>query len=236
MDSGTSIVVGGSYTKQEDISSLSRDISQFPTPGTTECDATCSSGTPLGRFIVLGNNLTLRAPVIGRVPVFNPGNPTDPASDFKAFTTADRFNFAPFNLIQIPLERYGAFVNVSQELGEDIEFNLRALYNHRNSRNQAAPLPLFVGPDAGNGNLLDTISIDVTNPFNPFGQTLGPGTYNFIGRRVVENGPRRYDQQVDTFYVADRLTRAKITEPSRIAALQERLNRAALGAVYPGPA
>src|SRR6185503_9882567 len=161
LDSGTSIVVGGSYTKQEDISSLSRDISQFPTPGATACDATCSSGTPLGRFIVLGNNLTLRAPVIGRVPVFNPGNPTDPASDFKAFTTADRFNFAPFNLIQIPLERYGAFVNVSQELGEDIEFNVRALYNRRNSRNQAAPLPLYVGPDAGNCNMLDTISIDV---------------------------------------------------------------------------
>ena len=25
-------------------------------------------------------------------------------------------------------------------------------------------------------------------------------TYAFIGRRVVENGPRRYDQQVDTYY------------------------------------
>jgi [protein-PII] uridylyltransferase len=34
---------------------------------------------------------------------------------------------------------------------------------------------------------------------------------------------------IDTFYVADRVTRAKITEPSRIADLQERLHRAALG-------
>ena len=86
---------------------------------------------------------------------------------------------------------------------------MRAVYNRRNSSNQAAPLPLFVGPDAGNGNLLDTITIDATNPFNPFGQrrltrrhrTAG-ANYAFIGRRVVENGPRRYDQSVDTYYVA----------------------------------
>jgi [protein-PII] uridylyltransferase len=34
---------------------------------------------------------------------------------------------------------------------------------------------------------------------------------------------------IDTFYVADRTTRGKITDPSRIAALQEHLHRAALG-------
>ncbi|MEN3368635.1 MAG: [protein-PII] uridylyltransferase [Verrucomicrobiota bacterium] len=34
---------------------------------------------------------------------------------------------------------------------------------------------------------------------------------------------------IDTFYVADRATRGKITESSRIAALQQRLQRAALG-------
>jgi len=35
----------------------------------------------------------------------------------------------------------------------------------------------------------------------------------------------------DTFYVADQNTRGKITDTSRIAALQKRLHRAALGAV-----
>ena len=34
---------------------------------------------------------------------------------------------------------------------------------------------------------------------------------------------------IDTFYVADRTTRGKITDPSRIAALQERLRNAAVG-------
>src|SRR4029077_590118 len=32
---------------------------------------------------------------------------------------------------------------------------------------------------------------------------------------------------IDTFYVADRSTRGKVTDPSRITALQERLHRAA---------
>ena len=36
---------------------------------------------------------------------------------------------------------------------------------------------------------------------------------------------------IDTFYVADRTTRGKINDPSRIAAVQERLQRAALGTV-----
>ena len=192
-DGGTSIVVGGNYSRQDEISSNGRAISRFPTPGATACDSTCSSGTPNGRFIVLGNDLTLIAPVVGRSPTL---------ADYRPFAGApDRFNFAPYNFIQIPLERYGGFANITQRLGENVTFSLRALYNRRNSSNQAAPLPLFVGPDAGNGNLLDTIVIDASNPYNPFG-TLGPGTYNFIGRRVVENGPRRYDQRVDTYYGA----------------------------------
>ena len=211
-DGGTALVVGGNYVKQEAVSSGDRDISLFPTPGATACDSSCSSGTPLGRFIVLGQNLTLKAPVAGR-PRFDPADPTGPNSDFKAFTTADRFNFAPFNFIQTPVERYGVFATLSQELGASTKLTVKGIYNRRNSKNQAAPLPLFVGPDAGNGNLLDRISIDATNPFNPFGVTLQSGrnldgssngmatNYAFIGRRVVEGGPRRYNQKVDTYYL-----------------------------------
>jgi iron complex outermembrane recepter protein len=204
-DSGLSLVVGGNYVRQDGISSADRSISQFPTPGTTACDSSCSSGTPRGRFIVLGQDLTLIAPVIGRAPTL---------ADYRPFAGApDRFNFAPFNFIQTPLERKGAFVNVRQEAG-DVAITLKGVWNQRDSKNQAAPLPLFVGPDSGNGNLLDRITIDATNPFNPFG-TLRSGldlltnlpngdvnNYAFIGRRVVEGGPRRYNQRVDTLYAS----------------------------------
>ncbi|HEX8125860.1 MAG TPA: TonB-dependent receptor [Allosphingosinicella sp.] len=197
----TSLVVGGNWVKQDGISSADREISLFPTPGATSCLAGgCSSGTPLGRFITgfgPGPGLTLIAPVIGRAPTL---------ADYRPYAgAADAFNFAPFNFIQTPLERYGVFANARQEFGESAALSVKAVWNRRNSRNQAAPLPLFVGPDAGNGNLLDTITIDATNPFNPFGATLDSSNLSFIGRRVVEGGPRRYNQQVETFYVTGTL-------------------------------
>jgi iron complex outermembrane recepter protein len=212
---GTQIVADITYVKQESVFSGDRKISLFPTPGATACDGSCSSGTPLGRFIVnnplTGDtlNLTLRQPVSGR-PIFDPLNPT--AGSFKPFTVADRFNFQPFNYIQIPSERFGTFFTVTQEVTPDINFRLKAVYNNRRSANQAAPIPLFIGPDAGNGNLLDRISIDATNPFNPFGVTLSsggagqpPANYVFIGRRFVEGGPRQYEQEVNTYYVSSTL-------------------------------
>lgn len=193
-DDRTRIVIGGNYIRQDSVSSNSRDISLFPTPGADSCTAGgCSSGTPLGRFIIGADDLTLVGPVIGRAPTL---------ADFRPWAGgADAFNFAPFNFIQIPLERYGGFASITHELTENINIRLRGVYNRRNSRNRAAPLPLFIGPDAGNGNLLDTIVIDGSNPFNPFG-TLDSSTYALVARRVVEGGPRRYSQSVDTYYVA----------------------------------
>ena len=207
----THIVAGASYVKQEAVRTRDRSTSQFPNPGQTSCaDAIggCSSATLNGRFTVLGMpNLTLKAPVSGR-PRYDPLNPTGPNSDFRAFTNADRFNFAPFNYFLTPSERYGAFISAKQELGSNINFRVKAEYNRRNSQNQAAFLPLFVGPDAGNGNLLDTISIDATNPFNPFGVTLSagkpgeaPANYASIRRRLIEAGQRTYSQHVDTMSV-----------------------------------
>jgi iron complex outermembrane receptor protein len=104
---------------------------------------------PLGRFIVFGNDLTLRGPVIGRNPVYNAGNPTDPASDFKAFTDADRFNFGPFNYLQIPVERYGAFINARQEISDSINFSVRGIWNQRKSKNQLRRCPSDSAPPRG---------------------------------------------------------------------------------------
>ncbi|SFK15955.1 iron complex outermembrane recepter protein [Sphingomonas sp. NFR04] len=197
-DTGTSLVFGASYVKQGGVSTGDRAISQFPNPGQTACTdpiGGCSGTPPNGRFAVLGQTLALRAPVSGR--------PSYPA-DFKPFTNADRYNFAPLNYLLTPSERYGGFVNFKQALTDSINMRVKLLYNHRYSRTQAAYLPLNIGPDAGNGNLLDTISVDVTNPYNPFGVTLSSGAdgsaanYSYIARRMVEAGQRVFTQNVDT--------------------------------------
>lgn len=215
-DDRVSFVAGVNYIKQGSVFAGDRPHYAFPNPGDTACTSSCSSGTPNGRFIVnnpltgASLNLTLKSNPLTR-PRFSAADPTGAGSDFKAFTVADRYNFRPLNYLLTPNERIGAFVNFTGDLGDDVRFSTKILYNRRTSDNQAAPLPLFVGPDAGNGNLLDTISISATNPFNPFGVTLNagnngtPANYAFIGRRFVENGPRHYSQRVDTLYLSSTL-------------------------------
>ena len=202
----TNFVFGGSYVKQGSVRSGTRTISQFPNPGQTSCTQPvggCSSAALNGRFLTsFGNQTISTAP--DSTPTF---------AELRPFTSADRFNFAPFNYILTPSERYGAWLSFKQEVNDNINLRVKASYQHRKSQNQAAFEPLFIGPDAGNGagSLFDTLSIDRTNPFNPFGVTLESGVnangtpngrtanYSFIARRLVEAGQRTFDQNVNTF-------------------------------------
>ena len=200
---GTNLVFGASYVKQDPVRSGNRRISQFPNPGQTSCTdpiGGCSSAAVNGRFLTDFGNQTIS----------NPPDSTPTLAELRPFTAADRFNFAPFNYLLTPNERYGAWLSFRQELTDKINFRVRASYNHRKSQNQAAFLPLFIGPDAGNGagSLFDRLSFDATNPFNPFGVTLsagGPGNppqnYSFVARRLVEAGQRTFNQRVDTLAV-----------------------------------
>ncbi|HEX8937132.1 MAG TPA: TonB-dependent receptor [Sphingomicrobium sp.] len=198
----TQVVVGGNYVKNNGVSSGARAISAFGNaPYSTTCATGGCSSFPLnGRFggAIFGPVLLTLAHPITTQPNF-PG-------DFRPFTNADRFNFAPYNYIEIPLKRYGAFASVDQELGSDTHLRVKAVWNRRESVNQAAPIPLGVGPDVGNGNLLDHVTISASNPFNPFGVDLIPndgspgGNYDQIKRRVIEAGPRHFEQKVTTYY------------------------------------
>jgi iron complex outermembrane receptor protein len=202
----TSIVFGGSYAKQEPVFSRDRSISQFPNPGQTDCSnggGGCSSASANGRFLTFAGSQTISDPP--------DSNPT--FAELRAFTTADRFNFAPFQYLLTPSERYGGWASVKYELADDINLRVKALYNRRNSENKAAFEPLFIGPDAGNGagSLFDTLSFDASNPYNPFGVTLESGlnpdgtangnvpNYTFVARRLIEAGQRTFNQKVDTY-------------------------------------
>ena len=192
-NSRTQIVVGGNYVKADGVFARDRKISAFPGPYQTACDSSCSSFPLTTRFHFVGHGLeTLNVPTTGR--------PNYPA-DFRPFAVTDRFNFAPYNYIEIPLKRYGVFANVVQEFSDTTHLRIKALWNRRESVNQAAPIPLGVGPDVGNGNLLDNVTISASNPFNPFGIDLVPGqNYLQIKRRVIELGPRHFAQRVNTYY------------------------------------
>ena len=195
-DGPLDVVVGGNYVKQNGISAGDRSISRFPAPYSNTCaDGGCSGFLPNGRFagaLFPGGDATLRNPVLT-------GRPTP--GDFRPFVSPDdRFNFGPFNYLQIPLTRLGAFANVKYELSEDVNFSVKGIWNKRKSKNRAAPLPFGVGVAAGITPVLDAIDIDASNPFNPFGVTLDETNLDFILRRFVEGGPRRFNQTVKTAY------------------------------------
>jgi len=211
-DGPTQIVVGGNFVKTNGVLAGDRALSRFPAPYANACNdvVICSSFPLTGRFVVFGNasntiddpttpdinedvqDLTLAHPITG-TPVY-PG-------DFKDFTNFDRFNYAPFNYLEIPNKRIGLFGHLHQELTPSVNFSAKVFWNRRDSKNQAAPLPLGIGPDVGNGNLLDTITVSASNPYNPFGVDLVAGqNYTQIKRRLFEIGDRRYSQRVDTLY------------------------------------
>ena len=212
----THIVVGGTYVKQKAVRSGDRDISQFPNPGQTSCTdpvGGCSSAAVNGRFDTRTNAGPLPGLLFGNFTTHSAPDSTPTLAELVPFTAADRFNFAPFNYILTPSERYGGWISVKQELTPDINLRLKGIYNRRNSQNQAAFEPLFIGPDAGNGagSLFDTLSFAADNPYNPFGVRLESGrnpdgtlngqqqTYSFVARRLVEAGQRTFNQKVDTY-------------------------------------
>lgn len=218
---GGDLVLGVNYQKQDLVSSADRPLSAFPSPYATSCaTGGCSSGAVNGRIDVIDPGLpgfenidvTMGAP--GSPALYDRAacTPTadagfsscalSPTNTLRDFTTADRFNFSPFNYLLTPSERLGAFASWSQDFGDNMNFRLRVAYTDRKSANQAAPLPLFLGQDAGNGTVLDDTVIDATNPFNPFPFTLDASTYSFIGRRMIEAGPRHFEQEVKTWDIA----------------------------------
>ncbi|MCH6573088.1 MAG: TonB-dependent receptor plug domain-containing protein, partial [Proteobacteria bacterium] len=203
------------YFKQSRVNAPTRSLAQFPKPFAGGARHG-SSGTPQGRFFLTDPNTGVfinctTVPGSGTI-IYDPLDPCgvnglNPLQNFDPWDNGDRFNFAQFNLVVTPSERWNIFGQSTRQISPNVNATLMGSFTHRESTNQAAPEPWFIGSEAGNGNLMDTISIDVTNPFNPFGFTIDandPAGY-FIGRRPLEVGPRIFDQSVDTWYLSGRV-------------------------------
>ncbi len=222
-------VFNASYVESKGISSGAWSGSQFPVPGAGLSAG--SSGTPQGRFIFCDPRIVSSGdpnnPAAGScadgdffsmtlnngttTPNYNNGDPQNTPGTYHHFTSADRFNFAPFNLLLTPSKRKSLFASTTYNISDSVSLHAKALYNNRESANQAAPEPIFVGPFTGSGGIADGISVSRLNPYNPFGidlcavasPTCGDGTANFgfLTKRPIELGPRRFTQSVDTWYV-----------------------------------
>ncbi|MCB1578837.1 MAG: TonB-dependent receptor, partial [Xanthomonadales bacterium] len=196
-----------SHYDQHRISSNDWEQSRYPTPGIGGAvnPATWSSATPNGRqvFIPADPNNTYG----GLCPITQLDPNTlrafcnlsgDGLGGFRPWTNAERFNYSPYNLLLTPSRRTSFFGQGTYRITDHVNWSIKGTYTKRQSVNQAAPEPIFLGSEAGTGGLADTISIDASNPYNPF-ETI-PADGAFITRRPIEGGPRIFTQDVDTSY------------------------------------
>ena len=199
----TSASLGVDYTDQQRVSAADHEQTRWPKPGTGVTHG--STFTPQGRIIVADPNTgifvncALNDRVTG-VPDYDPANPCGPADDYHPWSNADRFNYAPYNLALTPSRRLGSFARLEHAVRDNVRLFARLLFNRRESVNQAAPEPVWVGTLAETGSVMDDIVIDSANPYNPFGFDVGPGA--FATRRPIESGPRIFRQDVATRYLA----------------------------------
>jgi iron complex outermembrane recepter protein len=204
------------YARQDPVFSGDRALSSTPVAGAPP-ELGGSGGIPQGRFIFLDPrgdvngdgdpdvvDIVLDTGAVnsgpGGLPLYDPNNPAGGA--FHAFSTADRFNFQPFNYLVTPNRRVNLFAKGEADLAGDVGITFTGSFTNRKSSGQAAPNPLFMGSDAGAGFFLDNVFIPANHPFNPFGIDLdGRSNLITIARRPLEAGPRQFEQNVDTWVV-----------------------------------
>ncbi len=207
-----------SYTKQEPIMAGDREISAVPQFGTG--NRLGSSATPQGRFAwvdydgtnyrgfvnhSVSTDFDPNNPIPGPQVPFLPDGSVNPNSQFTPFSNELRFNYAPQNYLLTPQDRWSLYVNGGYEITDSINLTTEVLYNHRESSQLLAPMPLFIGPWAGGAQALNPTVISAENIYNPFSYDIFGeehlAFYNggFIGRRFFENGERLFSQRVDTW-------------------------------------
>lgn len=195
-----------SWTDQQEVMAGDREISEYAIQG---FPYGLSSGTPEGRLVFTDPRIgqTLSITSYAPNPTYDPscwasGSSTPGCDDFQAFTLADRFNWQPYNFLLTPNQRVSMFAKAEYDITDNIMFRMTASFNKRESTSQAAPEPLFFGPEAGAGDILDNLFWPADHPHNPFGIDMGPDSFVFTGRRPIEAGPRIFEQDVETWYIS----------------------------------
>jgi len=188
-------VVNINYSSQEAIFAKDRRISKTPYFGCTDPNVydpfgICgSASTPLGRFFGAGLFPGQTASSVSLIP----GEPGTDPTDFRNFSSLARFNFAPQNYLQQPVERTNIFASGNYEVNDNIEVYAKAVYTKIESSQQLASVPLTANMNGANGPQW-RIPIDAGSYFNPFDTTI-----NAWNSRTVALGPRNPSYDYDVY-------------------------------------
>lgn len=189
------VVISASYTDQDPIMAGDREISSHPVfacrrdrIGGSQCGSIFPQRGSI--FMDDGRFLTLRPE--REIEGLEPGQRT--VGDFRPFTNADRYNFAPTNFLLTPSQRTTFYSQGTFNLTDNINFNSSLYFNKRASVTQIAEVPLTIGGFFfGSGPQWD-FPISADNVYNPFGEDI-----NAIGFRTSAVGPRINRQSYDNW-------------------------------------
>jgi len=204
------VVFAAGYTNQQPINAGVRDYSRTDVNydwDTGEVTATGSTSTPQG-FIavplledgetpdVTGNDLwqsTLAQNQGAYYLTKDRASGADRTAGWRAFRAngiedegGDFYNYQPDNYLVTPQKRYNMFSTGSYKVHDYVRAFYEATYSNRKSDQKLAPEPLNTDSEG--------IIIAADNFYNPFGRE-----FDTVRRRMVEGGPRRSIQDIDTF-------------------------------------
>jgi len=161
---------------------------------------TGSSAVPMGRFRLNPASCSTAACVALQNAGFTAATNfiVDPSATatagFRAYrapnpftgSLGDAYNFEPDNYLFTPQQRISLYSAGDTSLGGFARAFFEASYVNRQSDQQLAPEPLFT---TNNGVVVSKDSL-----YNPFGVDVAD-----VRRRLVEFGPRRFNQDLDSF-------------------------------------
>lgn len=142
-----------------------------------------SSATPTGLIQdASGTNVTLNNGVTGITTL----------SDYHPYTSAESFNYAPYNLLLTPQDRTNISLFGSYKITPHVEAYFDMFYTRTAASSVIAPVPIFANSD--------DFFIPSINYYNPFGINFGTDRvsgngYNDFNIRLTSLGSRVYANQ-----------------------------------------
>ncbi len=194
-----SIIVGGSYSKQDEVFAGARDFSKYALyfyGGSTGVTKGGSSRVPTGRIFTNPTGITDPStgdPCTSLTRISTASGATADAANYRCYNShGDAFNYQPYNLLMTPLERGALFSKVNYKINDHVEAYFNVLYNRTHSGFHIAPLPF--------DSQADDIVLSAQSIYNPFGVDLGgiSGANPDFTLRTTAFGDRKSDTVSDS--------------------------------------